>query len=87
MKTQISKTQMIETGVMVMKDGMGWGVVCEDGHSTSYGWVSATEAPIRNPEYCKETTDVTWKGSHYTKELKTAILVPVVRKTEIFIGL
>ena len=78
---------MIETGVMVMKDGMGWGIVYVDGHSTCYGWMSASEAPIHNPEYCKKPTDVTYKGSHYTKELETATLVSVVRKTEIFIEL
>ena len=28
-----------EYGVMVMKDGKAWGIIHEDGHSTSYGWV------------------------------------------------
>jgi hypothetical protein len=85
MKIKTSETTMEEIGVMVMKDGKGWGVVYEDGHSTCEGWIPATEAPIRNPEFCKKPTDVTYKGSHYTKELETATLVPVMRKTEIFI--
>lgn len=85
MKIQTSETTMVETGVMVMKDGKGWGITYEDGHSTCYGWMPATEAPIHNPENCKKPTDVTYKGSHYTKELETATLVSVYRKTEIFI--
>jgi hypothetical protein len=86
MKTQISETTMVETGVMVMKNGYGWGVVYADGYSTSEWWMPATEAPIHNPEYCKKPTDVTYKGSHYTKELETATLVQVTRKTQIFLN-
>jgi hypothetical protein len=84
MKIQTSETTMVETGVMVMKDGKGWGITHVDGHLTCYGWMPVIEAPIHNPKYCKKPTDVTYEESHYFKELETATLVPVVRKTEIF---
>ena len=74
-----------EYGVMVMKDGKAWGMCYEDGHSTSYGWISPEEshAKVNNPEFCKKPTDVTYKGSPYTKELETAKLVKVVRRTTV----
>lgn len=75
----------IETGVMVMKNGKAWGVEYADGHSTSYGWIATEDAPIHNPEFCKKTTDVTYKDSHYTKELLTAEVVHVERRTEVII--
>jgi hypothetical protein len=75
----------IERGVMVMKNGKAWGITYEDGHSTSYGWLSPEEAPIHDPKYCKKPTDVTWKGSYLTKELETGELVFVERRTEVSI--
>lgn len=42
----------IETGVMVMKDGKAWGIIYEDGRSTSYGWMAPENAPIHDPEFC-----------------------------------
>lgn len=73
----------IERGVMVMKDGKAWGQTYADGHSTSYGWMDPEDAPIHDPKYCKRPTDVTWAGSHYAKELMTASLVYVERRTEV----
>lgn len=73
----------IERGVMVMKAGKAWGVVYEDGRHTVYGWMDPESAPIHDPEYCKKPTDVTWPGSHYTKELLTGELVAVERRTEV----
>ena len=73
----------IETGVMVMKDGKAWGVTYEDGQSTSYGWIKPEDAPIHNPEFCKNTTDVTYTNSHLIDELKTGELVKVKRVTTI----
>ena len=75
----------IETGVMVMKNGKAWGVEYDDGHSTSYGWIAPENAPIHNPEFCSHPTDVTYKGSPYTKELSAAELVYVERRTEVVI--
>lgn len=69
----------VEAGVMVIKNGKGWGFTYEDGHSTSYGWVDLEDATIHNPEYCKKTTDVTYEGSHDTKELLTGKLIKVER--------
>lgn len=73
----------IETGVMVMKDGKGWGETYADGHSTSYGWMEPEDAPIRDPRYCTKPTDATWAGSHYVDELKTGTIVKVERRTEV----
>lgn len=72
-----------ETGVMIMKDGKAWGVVYEDGRSTSYGWMDPEDAPIHDPKYCTKTTDATYQGSHYTKELLMGKLVSVERTTTV----
>lgn len=75
----------IERGVMVVKNGMGWGLVYEDGYSTEYGWVQIEDAELHDPEFCKKTTDVTYRNSPYAKELMTAQLVMVERRTEVTI--
>lgn len=74
-----------ETGVMVMKDGKGWGIVYEDGRSTAYGWMDPEDADISDPKYCTKTTSVTYEGSHYTEELLTGKLVSVERTTTVAI--
>ena len=76
----------IERGVMVMKDGKAWGTTYEDGHSTSYGWMAPEDAPIYDPKYTKNPTDVTWKGSPYMSELTTGKIVAVERRTEVTIN-
>lgn len=73
----------VERGVMVMKDGKAWGITYKDGYSTSYGWIEPEDAPIHDPEFCKNPTDVTWQGSHYVDELKTGKLVEVERVTKV----
>lgn len=73
----------VEEGVMVVKDGKAWGVVYEDGYSTSYGWMDIESAPIHDPRYCTHTTDVVWQGSHYIPELLTGKLVKVRRTTTV----
>ncbi len=75
----------IKRGVMVMKDGKAWGITYEDGHVRCYGWVEPVDAPIYNPQCCKQPTDVTWRGSPYTEELMTGKLVAVERRTEVTI--
>ena len=72
-----------EEGVIVTKDGKGWGETYSDGHSTEYGWMDINEAPIHNPRYCKRTTSVTYENSPYTKELESAELVKVKRTVRI----
>ena len=76
----------IERGVMVMKNGKAWGVEYEDGHCTAYGWIDPESAPIHNPKYCHKTTDVTYKGSPYTRELELGELVDVERTTTLSIN-
>lgn len=75
----------IERGVMVMKDGKAWGIVYEDGRSTSYGWMDPESAPIHDPRYCKKPTDVTWEDSYLIPELEKGELVMVERRTEVVI--
>jgi len=75
----------IEIGVMVMKHGKAWGETYADGKSTSYGWISPEDAPIHNPKFCTLPTDVTYKGSPYIKELASAQLVYVERRTQLII--
>jgi hypothetical protein len=74
-----------ETGVMIVKDGKGWGVPYSDGHSTASGWVQLENATIYDPRFCLKPTDVTYRGSHYTEELKTGKVVNVVRVTTVTI--
>jgi hypothetical protein len=75
----------IETGVMVMKDGKAWGITYQDGQSTCYGWIDPEDAPIHEPEFCKDPTYVTYRGSPYISELKTGKLVHVERRTEVIV--
>lgn len=74
-----------ETGVMVIKNGKGWGVVYKDAQSTCYGWVDLENTGIYNPKYCKKPTTVTYEGSSDTKELSTAELVYVKRETKVIV--
>lgn len=71
----------IVKGVMVMKDDLAWGKTYSDGQCTSYGWMDPCDAPIHDPKFCKETTDVTYLGSPYIKELLKGKLVLVERET------
>jgi len=74
---------IIKYGVMLMKGDKAWGVVYEDGHSTSYGWIIPEFAPIHDPEFCKRPEDVTYPGDRNLKEIKTGKLVHVKRTTTI----
>ena len=76
----------IEKGVMVMKDGKAWGITYEDGRSTAYGWIAPEDAPIHNPEFCKNPEDVTYKNSYLIPELRTGKLVFVERRTEVIVN-
>jgi hypothetical protein len=76
----MSKT---EIGVMVMKNGKGWGITYEDGQSTTYGWIPPEDAPIHNPQFCKSTTDVTYEGGYLIEELKKGKLIAVERITTV----
>lgn len=80
------KTEKIERGIMVMKDGKAWGKTYEDGHSTSYGWMPPVDAPIHDPEFCKSPLSVTYKDSPYIEELSKGKLVYVERKTTVKVG-
>jgi len=76
-----------EKGVMLIKNGMGWGKVYEEsieqdslyGYSISYGWMPLEDAPIYDPRYCTEPADVTYSGDHNLSEIKTGKIIPVVK--------
>lgn len=72
-----------EKGVMLMKDGLAWGITYEDGRSTSYGWMAPEDAPIHNPKYCKKPSDVTYRDDHRMSEIKRGKLVRVIRTTSV----
>lgn len=73
----------VEEGVMVMKDGKGWGVIYEDSRSVVYGWVDPEYAIILDPKFCRKPTDATFWGSPDRKELKTGRVARVRRTTEV----
>lgn len=75
----------IEKGVIILKNGKGWGVSYEDGHCTEHGWIDLDIAPIHDPKFCRKVTDVTYKNSHLIKELETGELVNVIRITKTYI--
>ena len=72
-----------EVGVMVMKDGLAWGITYEDGYSTTYGWVKPAEAQLHDPDYCKTPAHVTYSASPDLEEIKTGKLVKVERITTV----
>jgi hypothetical protein len=74
----------IETGVMIVKDGLGWGVDVNDGKNYGFGWVSIDDAEIHDPKYLKKPTDATYKGSSDEDELKKGEIVPVTRVTRVY---
>lgn len=80
---------MIESGVMVMKNGLAWGLIFADGHSSQFGWTDPCKAPIHNPQFCTKPTDVTWTPrpdmpyNSYYDELSTGKIVYVERETTV----
>lgn len=73
-----------EKGVMLMKgEQLAWGIVYEDGRSTSYGWIPPENAPIHDPRFCKKLSDITYRGNHNMSEMKKGKLVHVVRTTKV----
>jgi hypothetical protein len=75
----------IESGVMVMKGGMAWGIKYSDGKSTETGWVAPEDAPIYDPRFCRRPSDATYQGSPDEEELRNGKLVHVERRTEVII--
>ncbi|MEO9497701.1 MAG: hypothetical protein ABJG42_24720 [Vibrio splendidus] len=72
------ETIVIEKEITVIeKNGKFWGVVYDDGKSTSYGWLDDIEqAGTHNKRYCEKPTDAVWEGDTLgVKELSTARLV------------
>lgn len=61
-----------QTKVVIEKNGLFWGVLYEDGQSTSYGWVPFEQATQYSGEYLKEPKDATYRGSHDEQKLQGA---------------
>ena len=68
-----------EKGVMLIKNGMGWGKVYEDGYLIAYGWMPLEDAPIYDPRYCTELADLAYCEDHDLSEMKTGKILPVVK--------
>lgn len=75
----------IETGVMIMKNGKGWGKTYEDGRSIEYGWMDVEEAKIYDPRFLKRPEDATYKNSPHIEELRKGSIVYVERITQVFV--
>lgn len=73
----------IEEGIMLVKDGKGWGIAYEDGRETSYGWVALEEAEIYTSPYCKKPSDIARHERHYIKEMNKGDIVKVTRTTTV----
>lgn len=73
----------IESGVMVMKNGLAWGKCYSDGHSTAFGWVNPENAELHNPKYLTRPEHLTYSGSIYEDELRTGKIVHVERVTTV----
>jgi hypothetical protein len=73
----------VEEGVMIMKNGKAWGETYFDGQVTEYGWTDPERAPIHDPRFCTETTDVVNMHSSSIYELQTGKLVKVRRTTTV----
>jgi len=72
-----------ERGVMIMHEGKAWGLVYNDGKSTSYGWLRPEDAGLYDAASCKNPTDITYQGSPYFAMLSRAKLVYVERTTTV----
>lgn len=71
-----------EEGVMVLdENGKAWQLLHADGYSEMWGYGPIETGKISDPKYCKTPTDMTWAGSHYTRQLLQGSLVRVVRET------
>lgn len=76
---------IIKAGVMIVKDGKGWGVKYSDGYDTSYGWVDFDNAKIYDPRHLQKPEDAASSASSDVYELVSAKLVPVERITETYL--
>jgi hypothetical protein len=83
---EASHQMKIETGVMIVKDDMAWGITYEDGGVTCHGWMPMEDAPIHNPEFCRKPSDATYAGSHDLPEISKGKIVPVTRITVVEYG-
>lgn len=79
--------QKVERGVMVMKDGMVWGLTCND--PVRLGWTKdPKDALLFKPGVCKVPIDAMkgrWYKSAHLDELSTATVVTVERVTTVTI--
>jgi len=77
------KYEHTEEGLMVMKDGLAWGEIYDDGRSTTYGWMDPTMKAVEfatkdRAKYLQNPTNVRG-GRGHTRELSTSKIVKVKR--------
>lgn len=82
------KSSKVIEGVMVVKDGKGWGLEYDSPRCSVYGWQRLVDAIIVDSKYCKKTTDMTGHPSAYQLEgadlafVRKTITVEIVNKEE-----
>ena len=81
-------TSKTDSGVMIIKDGLGWGCVRNDGShggSTEYGWMPIDSAPIYYAGHVKKITDTIPDrlAYFYEEALRGVKVVRVERITEV----
>ncbi len=67
-----------KTGVVIEKNGKFWH---NDEHCRDIGWGPIEDAGIHDPQFCLKPEDVTYVGSPFSRDLKSARLVPIVVTT------
>jgi hypothetical protein len=82
----ISSTK-VENGVMVIKDGLAWGIIYQDGELTRRGWMPPTDARMSDPEFCTKPSDVSYSGSLDLPEINKGGVTKVRRTTTIQVEL
>jgi len=69
-------------GLMIVKDGMGWGVIYEDGRETNHGWLPMVAAPVHElSEYDRLREMIGPDAQH--RELRRASIVHVRKYVEV----
>ena len=74
-----------ESGVVIMKGDLAWGVVWDDGQgrSPTYGWIDEVRRICVYPVGLTRPESVTWSGSSDVEELRKGTIVEVNKTTTI----
>lgn len=73
----------IEHGLMLMKDGMAWGIMYEDPYSVVEGFTDPVDGYLYDPEKVEYIGQITNENSADREEMMTGRLRPVKRITKV----